>query len=75
SAREYYEIARKNRTLLSNKYISDIEHKMEIMAPNLAEYVQIFRVEETELIPINLLSTKSLSFMAKPGTYLIEPTL
>ncbi|MEC8333111.1 MAG: hypothetical protein VXZ83_03195 [Verrucomicrobiota bacterium] len=75
SAREYYEIARKNRTLLSNKYISDIEHKMEIMAPNLAEYVQIFRVEETELIPINLLTAKPPSFMAKPGTYLIEPTL
>ena len=48
---------------------------MAIMAPNLAEHALVFRVEETELIPIDLLNAKPLSFMAKPGAYLIEPTL
>lgn len=74
SARDYYEIARKNRTLPSNKYVSDIEHKMTIMAPNLAKNVKISRIEKAEPLPIDLVSVNPLRFIAKPGTYLIEPS-
>ena len=73
SARDYYEIARKNQMLPSNQYVSDIEHKMTIMAPNLAEHVKIFRIERTELLPVDLLSVKPPSFMARPGTYVMTP--
>ena len=74
SARDYYEIARKNRTRPSNKYVSDIEHKMTIMTPNLAKHFKIFRVESAELILVDSLSVQSPSFMARPGTYVIEPS-
>ena len=74
SARDYYEIARKNRTRPSNIYVSDIEHKMTIVTPNLSKHVKIFRVERTELIPVDLLSFQPTSFMARPGIYVIEPS-
>ena len=72
SPQDYYAIARKYQKQVSNRYITDVEHVMTLVAPNLPSSPKVYRIVGAEFRPVDLLGTAPLRFMAKPGNYRIQ---